>query len=40
MFVLGLNVGLSDLHTRLLDIPMQGAPVALGDICVGLCCLN
>ena len=34
MFVLGLDVGLSDLYARLLDIPVQGAPVALGEVCV------
>jgi len=34
MFVLGLDVGLSDLYSHLLDIPTQGAPVALGDVCV------
>ena len=32
MFVLGLDVGLSDLYARLLDVPPQGAPVALGDV--------
>ena len=36
MFVLGLDVGLSDLYARLLDVPTQGAPVALGDVCVVL----
>lgn len=34
MFVLGLDVGLSDLYARLLDVPGQGPPVALGDVCV------
>ena len=32
--MLGLDVGLSDLYARLLDILMQGAPVALQDVCV------
>ena len=32
--MLGLDVGLSDLYARLLDILMQGAPVALRDVCV------
>ena len=32
MFVLGLDVGLSDLYARLLDVPTQGTPVALGDV--------
>ena len=30
--MLGLDVGLSDLYARLLDVPPQGAPVALGDV--------
>lgn len=34
MFVLGLDVGLSDLYARLLNVPAQGPPVALGDVCV------
>ncbi|CAM3912054.1 IS110 family transposase [Deinococcus saxicola] len=34
MFVLGLDVGLSDLYARLLNVPVQGPPVALGDVCV------
>lgn len=34
MFVLGLDVGLCDLYARLLDVPAQGQPVALGDVCI------
>ena len=34
MFVLGLDVGLSDLYARLLDVPTQGPPVAVGGVCV------
>ncbi len=32
MFVLGLDVGLGDLYARLLDMPPQGPPVAVGDV--------
>lgn len=32
MFVLGLDVGLSDLYARLLNVPAQGQPVPLGDV--------
>ena len=34
MFVLGLDVGLSDLYARLLDVPTQGPLVALGEVCI------
>lgn len=34
MFVLGLDVGLSDLYARLLDVPAQGPLVALGEVCI------
>lgn len=33
MFVLGLDVGLSDLYARPLDVPVQGQPVGVGDVC-------
>ncbi len=34
MFVLGVDVGLSDVYARLLDVPAKGQPMAFGDVCM------